>query len=61
MEKWVVTAKRLISRELAGNMGIDPVIARIIRNRDITGDEAIEEYLNGNPGRYPLLETSEGH
>ena len=26
---------------------IDQVIARIIRNRDVVGDEAIDEYLNG--------------
>ena len=47
MEKWVVTAKKADFQGIGRKYGIDPVIARIIRNRDITGDEAIEEYLNG--------------
>ena len=46
MEKWVVTAKKADFQGIGRKYGIDPVIARIIRNRDITGDEAIEEYLN---------------
>ena len=32
---------------IAGRFGISPVTARIIRNRDVVGDEAIDEYLNG--------------
>ena len=53
MEKWVVTAKKADFQGLGRNYGIDPVIARIIRNRDITGDEAIEEYLNGTLADIP--------
>ena len=40
MEKWVVTAKKADFQGIGRKYGIDPVIARIIRNRDITGDEA---------------------
>ena len=47
MEKWVVMAKRADFRAIADKFGIDPVIARVIRNRDIVGDEAIAEYLYG--------------
>ncbi|WP_395027072.1 single-stranded-DNA-specific exonuclease RecJ, partial [Robinsoniella sp.] len=47
MEKWFVTAKRADFQQISGKFGINPVTARIIRNRDIIGDEAIQEYLNG--------------
>lgn len=47
MEKWVVTAKKADFQEISRKYGIDPVIARIMRNRDVVGDKAINEYLNG--------------
>lgn len=47
MEKWVVTAKKADFQGISQKYGIDPVIARIIRNRDITTDEEIDQYLNG--------------
>ena len=47
MEKWVVVRKGAPFQEIAEKFHIDPVIARLIRNRDIIGDEAIEKYLNG--------------
>ena len=53
MEKWGVTAKKADFQGIGRKYGIDPVIARIIRNRDITGDEAIEEYLNGTLADIP--------
>ena len=34
---------------IAGRFGISPVTARIIRNRDVVGDEAIRRYLTGTP------------
>lgn len=46
-EKWMVAAKRADFKGIAQKFGIDQVTARIIRNRDVTGDEAIEEYLHG--------------
>ncbi len=48
MKKWVVTAKRDDFKGIAQRFSIDQVTARLIRNRDIIGDEAIEEYLNGS-------------
>ena len=47
MEKWVVMRKGAPFQEIAEKFHINPVIARLIRNRDIVGDEAIEQYLNG--------------
>lgn len=44
----MVAAKRADFSGIAGRFGIDPVTARLIRNRDIVGDDAIEEYLNGS-------------
>lgn len=48
MEKWVVSAKKADFKKISSQFGIDQVTARIIRNRDILGEEAIEEYLHGN-------------
>ena len=48
MEKWVVTAKRADFYEIGKQFQIDPVVARIIRNRDVVGTEAIEQYLHGD-------------
>ena len=39
MEKWVVSAKRADFQEIVRKFGIDPVIARLIRNRDQITDE----------------------
>jgi single-stranded-DNA-specific exonuclease len=47
MEKWVVAAKRADFQGIANRFGIDQVIARLIRNRDVMGDENIERYLHG--------------
>ena len=47
MEKWIVMTKKADFNAIAGKFGIDPVIARILRNRDIVGDDAIREYLYG--------------
>lgn len=48
MENWVVTAKSADFKGLGQRFSIDPVVARIIRNREIVGEEAMEEYLNGD-------------
>ena len=47
MEKWYVAAKRADFQAIGEKFHIDQVIARIIRNRDVVGDESIDEYLNG--------------
>ncbi len=49
MEKWFVETKRADFDEIASKFGISPITARLIRNRDITGDEKIALFLNGKP------------
>lgn len=44
----MVTAKKADFYGIAEKYHIDPVTARLLRNRDIIGDDAIEEYLNGS-------------
>ena len=48
MAKWFVSAKKADFNRIAEEYKIDPVIARIIRNRDIVTDEEIRLYLQGN-------------
>ncbi len=48
MSEWKIYAKRADFNAIGERFGIDPVIARIIRNRDIEDDENINKYLNGN-------------
>ena len=47
MEKWVVTAKRADFQAIGEKFHIDPVIARLIRNRDVTDESKMREYLTG--------------
>lgn len=47
MEKWVMTAKRADFAAIGERLGIDPVVARVLRNRDVEGDEEIRKYLWG--------------
>ena len=47
MAKWMISAKKADFAKIAETYGIDPVIARIIRNRDIVGDAQINSFLNG--------------
>lgn len=52
-EKWFVSAKRADFEQLAKKFSIDPVTARLIRNRNVVGDEQMEEYLHGNLSSLP--------
>ncbi len=47
MERWVVAAKRADFAAIGKEFGIDPVIARLIRNRDVQDREEIRRYLHG--------------
>lgn len=47
MSKWMVYAKKADFKSIGERYGIDQVVARIIRNRDVCGEEKIEMYLNG--------------
>ena len=53
MERWVVTAKKADFYGIGKEFQIDPVIARIIRNRDVTGEKNIHEYLYGGLSDIP--------
>lgn len=46
-EKWMLQTKRADFEEMARCHHITPVTARIIRNRDVMGQEAVEKYLKG--------------
>lgn len=47
MEKWFLTRKGADFQGISQRFHISPILARLIRNRDIVGDEAIDLYLNG--------------
>ncbi|MBO5460265.1 MAG: single-stranded-DNA-specific exonuclease RecJ [Ruminococcus sp.] len=47
MEKWFVAMKKADFQGISEKYHISPITARLIRNRDIIGDEAINLYLNG--------------
>ena len=53
MEKWMVYAKKADFQGIGRKFGIDPVIARLIRNRDVDGEEAIQSYLHGTLEELP--------
>ena len=48
MENWMVYSKKADFKALADKFGIDPVMARIIRNRDIVLEEDYDMFLNGS-------------
>ena len=47
MEKWFVMRKGAPFQEIAEKFKIHPILARLIRNRDVVGDENIKMYLHG--------------
>ena len=53
MEKWVVAAKRADFNGIGKQFGIDPVIARLLRNREVVGEENIRLYLQGDLSQLP--------
>ena len=48
MERWVVLNKKADFYKIGEEYGVDPVIARLIRNRDITENGQIRKYLYGD-------------
>lgn len=46
-ERWMLQTKRADFDEIARCHHISPVTARIIRNRDVVGQEAVERYIRG--------------
>lgn len=53
MEKWMVYNKKADFQKIGSEFGIDPVIARLIRNRDIQDMKEIRSYLYGTPAEIP--------
>jgi single-stranded-DNA-specific exonuclease len=47
VEKWFVAMKKADFDQIARKYHISPILARLIRNRDMTGDGEIALYLNG--------------
>lgn len=52
-EQWLVAAKKADFQEIGRTFGIDPVIARIIRNRDLIQMQEIENFLHGSLDQLP--------
>lgn len=48
MAKWMVAAKKADFNKIAEKYHITPVLARIIRNRNVTEEEEIHKFLKGN-------------
>lgn len=48
MAKWMVAAKRADFNQIARDYGITPVLARIMRNRDVVEPEEIRRFLEGS-------------
>ena len=48
MQEWRIYSKKADFSAIGKKYGIDQVIARVIRNRDIEGDAAMDSYLNGS-------------
>lgn len=46
-EQWMLQTKKADFNKIAQIHRISPITARIMRNRDVTGDEEIEKYLHG--------------
>ena len=53
MEKWMVYNKKADFQKIGSEFGIDPVIARLIRNRDIQDMKEIRSYLYGTLAEIP--------
>lgn len=48
IERWMLQTKKADFTAIAHTYGINPVTARIIRNRDVMGEEEIRLFLHGN-------------
>ena len=47
MEKWYVAAKKADFEKWAAEFQISPVLARILRNRDLTEEAQVGKFLHG--------------
>ena len=66
MAKWMVYTKKADFRGISEACGISPVLARVIRNRDVIGIEATRRFLGGtisdlwSPRLLPDMEKAVG-
>lgn len=51
MARWVIAAKKADFEAIGKQFHIDPVIARILRNREIYNEAEIDNFLNGDLGK----------
>ena len=62
--KWIVTAKRADFNRISQECGISPILARLIRNRDVIGTDGTMRFLKGgledlyDPGLLPDAEKA---
>ena len=47
MERWYITMKKADFAQIGAKYNLSPIIARLIRNRDIIEENEIDFYLNG--------------
>ena len=48
MEQWFISAKKAVFNGIARHFGISPVLARLMRNRNLTTEEEMRKYLYGS-------------
>ncbi len=60
MQKWMVLAKKADFYGIGRKFGIDPVIARVIRNRERISEEEIEQYLHGKMNQIYSFQLMKG-
>ena len=53
MQQWMVINKGADFKGIGNKFHIDPVTARIIRNREVIGDEEIQSFLVGTLQELP--------
>ena len=60
MQKWMVLAKKSDFYGIGRKFGVDPVIARVIRNRERISEEEIEQYLHGGMNQIYSFQLMKG-
>lgn len=50
---WRIYSKRADFQALGNKLGVDPVVARVIRNRDVSDEKAMERFLYGTMDSIP--------
>ena len=61
MERWVLLRKGADFEAISKKFHISPRLASLIRNRDVIGDEAINQYLNGTIAELLRWNADEGY